>query len=629
MVIALHTAQPRMRRLHIDQAQATTPMKHHAPLAPVLDLDALDDSDSPEQSPAEALTPIPVERGPRPTDALLDAIYQSALNPDQFAHLHNQLLTHLREDRSRDDTPLTRVMLSHIKRALRLGRAHSAMQRERQQVLDTLDAVAPPIVVVDDRMRIVGSNHAADSLLANHPVLSIEDGCLHCQQQDFLPELIAQADQHECTSARCEAPGTTTSPDDLLLYAYKNLAREPSSGQALYSLLIIERRRSIQHSIAYLANRTSLTSREVEIVDLSFQGLSLEAICEHTQVTLFTLRQHIKNIYAKTGAHNQNALFALVLRNVVLEQAGRSPNAKLLPHLTGLAQSRLLRLDDGRQLSYAEYGAPDGMPVLYFHAINGSRLELLMHAERLHTHGIRLIAMDRPGYGHSSFIERDDYRDYTEDVRALLDALQLDSVHALAASAGCAHAITAAHALGGRIRAVHCTAVIPPIDFILASSSRSMLNGLMNRFFRVVPSLLRPGLELALYGQTVESMLALLTKMRHNPSFPLASEDVDFIHQPEHRPYVGAYMMESLRQGPRGWAMEGALLNRAWSIDLREIKQTIHLWHGTCDGLIPNDMVAAFGAALPHAECHVVEGGTHLLVLRNIAEIARAIRYEQ
>jgi pimeloyl-ACP methyl ester carboxylesterase/DNA-binding CsgD family transcriptional regulator len=561
----------------------------------------------------------PASWTPAPIDALLEAIYQSAVQPDRSGLLHNQLLFHFREDRSRDDTPLTRVILSHIKRALRLGAAHSAMQRERQRVLAAIDAVAPPVIVIDERLNVIGMNRDAEALVARGGSFGVEAGVFCCREPGLLAGLIAQANQQSYASVRIGAV------DPWLAYVYKNQPHPNGAGAGSYSLLLIDRHRCIRQSIAYLGQRTGLTAREVEIIELSIQGLDPEALCARAGITLHTLRQHLKNIYGKTGVHNQSGLFALVLRSIVLEQAGSSHNPKLLPHITGLAHTRLLRLADGRQLSYAEVGAPDGLPVLYFHALNASRLELLIHAERLRALGVRLIAVDRPGYGHSAFVELRDYRDYVPDVRALLDGLGIAAVHLLSASAGCAHALHTAWAMPERVLGVHCTAVVPPIDHILASDSASTLNSMMNQFFRVVPSLLRPAMELALFGQTVESLLSSMTAARSNNAFSLAEADIAYIAAPEQLPYFVASMMESLRQGPRAWAMESVLINQPWSIDLREIRVPVHLWHGTDDGLVPTDMVASFASALPHATLTLLEHDTHLLAFRNIERLVGAM----
>ena len=44
--------------------------------------------------------------------------------------------------------------------------------------------------------------------------------------------------------------------------------------------------------------------------------------------------------------------------------------------------NNVLILPDGRKLAYAEFGNPDGYPVLYFHSSPGSRIEVLKQGTR-------------------------------------------------------------------------------------------------------------------------------------------------------------------------------------------------------------------------------------------------------
>jgi pimeloyl-ACP methyl ester carboxylesterase/DNA-binding CsgD family transcriptional regulator len=563
------------------------------------------------RSPTAAEAPAP--------DALLQAIYGSALEADFPGALHEQLLLHFRDDRCRDDAPFTRQVLGHIKRALRLRMAHSAMQREREQLQDVIDTVAPPIVVFDDALRVLGLSREPDAMLNGHVLFSVRQGLLDCHDPALWRELMRQTQAQGSGCMRL-------SEDGPWVYLYRNPVGAANPGPASYALLVVDRQQAIQRAIDELARRVGLTAREAEIVDLTVQGFTLDALCERLQVTLHTLRQHIKNIYAKTGVHHQNALLALVLGNVVFTQAISSHNPKLIPHLTGLAHSRLLRLPDGRQLSYAEYGAPQGRPVLYFHALTASRLELLLHSERLRELGVRLIALDRPGVGHSSYVEWRDYRQFTGDVAALLDALGLDRVDVLSASAGTAHAVHTAWALPARVRSVHCTAVVPPIEHIMASDSPSTLNGVLTQVFRLVPSLLRPAMELAMFGQTVESLMKAMTAGQRNNAFSLTDSDIAYISEPQRLPYFVASKMESLRQGVRGWAMESLLINRPWSIDVSALRVPVHLWHGGRDPLVPLDMVERFACSLPASTTlTVVDQDTHLLVFRNLDRLVEAI----
>ena len=64
-----------------------------------------------------------------------------------------------------------------------------------------------------------------------------------------------------------------------------------------------------------------------------------------------------------------------------------------------------LKLQDRRMLGYTEYGAPEGVPLFYFHGFPGSRLDYLFFdaGEAAMEANARIIAADRPGYGLSGF----------------------------------------------------------------------------------------------------------------------------------------------------------------------------------------------------------------------------------
>src|SRR5258706_15990657 len=59
----------------------------------------------------------------------------------------------------------------------------------------------------------------------------------------------------------------------------------------------------------------------------------------------------------------------------------------------------LIRLPDGRSLSYLQVGDPRGPAVFHFHGHGSSRLEALMLGRAARKLGLRVIALDRPGIG--------------------------------------------------------------------------------------------------------------------------------------------------------------------------------------------------------------------------------------
>ena len=120
------------------------------------------------------------------------------------------------------------------------------------------------------------------------------------------------------------------------------------------------------------------------------------------------------------------------------------------------------QLRDGRELSYAEYGASSGRPVLYFHGLPGSRLDPLPFAEEYLAEGIRVVAPDRPGYGRSSPRRRWGLLDWVGDVVELADVLGIGRFAVLGYSSGGKYAAACAFSVPERLSAVGIVSGVGP-----------------------------------------------------------------------------------------------------------------------------------------------------------------------
>lgn len=96
-------------------------------------------------------------------------------------------------------------------------------------------------------------------------------------------------------------------------------------------------------------------------------------------------------------------------------------------YLLDNSTSDTLTLPDGRKLGYAQYGSPTGKAVLYNHGFPGSRIEASQHHDLCLGLGLRLIAIDRPGYGWSSPHPGAKLLDWPDDIERLTEHLELDS----------------------------------------------------------------------------------------------------------------------------------------------------------------------------------------------------------
>src|SRR3954463_12442921 len=124
-----------------------------------------------------------------------------------------------------------------------------------------------------------------------------------------------------------------------------------------------------------------------------------------------------------------------------------------------------IRLDDGRTRAYAEWGVPDGWPVLGCHGSPSSRLERHVEdPEDYRRWGVRFLVPDRPGFGRSDPQPGRRVVDWPDDVGHLLDSLGVGGFSVLSLSGGAAYALACAAAFGPRVRAVGVLGGAAPPD---------------------------------------------------------------------------------------------------------------------------------------------------------------------
>jgi pimeloyl-ACP methyl ester carboxylesterase len=101
-------------------------------------------------------------------------------------------------------------------------------------------------------------------------------------------------------------------------------------------------------------------------------------------------------------------------------------------------------------------GDPGGVPCFYFHATPGSRLDpaVLFARSPAALSGVRLVAVDRPGFGLSARQPGRSFADFPSDVVAVADQLGIDRFAVLGVSGGGGYALACAYAAPRRVPAV-------------------------------------------------------------------------------------------------------------------------------------------------------------------------------
>lgn len=125
-------------------------------------------------------------------------------------------------------------------------------------------------------------------------------------------------------------------------------------------------------------------------------------------------------------------------------------------------------------LSFAEYGPPDGQPIVWMHGTPGARRRIPLEARGLAAEiGVRIIGIDRSGIGSSSPYVYSDVLEWTKDLDQLLDALGVDTFRLVGLSGGGPNMLASAAAMPDRVLAAAVLgAMRMPVGFAMTQGIR-------------------------------------------------------------------------------------------------------------------------------------------------------------
>jgi pimeloyl-ACP methyl ester carboxylesterase len=103
-----------------------------------------------------------------------------------------------------------------------------------------------------------------------------------------------------------------------------------------------------------------------------------------------------------------------------------------------------IRVSDGRTVGYADFGTPSATAVLWCHGGPGSRLEPAFLRTDAADAGLRIIGIDRPGYGLSTPRPGRTIAEWVPEALAVTDHLGIDRFVTVGVSTGGAYALAAA-----------------------------------------------------------------------------------------------------------------------------------------------------------------------------------------
>ena len=91
-------------------------------------------------------------------------------------------------------------------------------------------------------------------------------------------------------------------------------------------------------------------------------------------------------------------------------------------------EKEVVKLNNGKTISFSVYGNENGFPILFCHGVNGTRVQAMRFAETANDLNLKIITPDRPGYGESTPVEIRDYLEWAEEIAEFLDMQGIETV---------------------------------------------------------------------------------------------------------------------------------------------------------------------------------------------------------
>ena len=266
-----------------------------------------------------------------------------------------------------------------------------------------------------------------------------------------------------------------------------------------------------------------------------------------------------------------------------------------------------LTLADGRRLAWREYGRPTGIPVFFLHGNLNSRLFQAMWSateEKTEAAGARVIAIDRPGYGESTFNSAASYSSTARDIECLANYLNIEQFAVMGYSSGGPHALA-------------CVSVLP-VGKVIACG------------------LVSPAGPFYDMGEaTIEKMYGGLKEVTAENNGPRTEREYEsllqsysIISKEDRKEMVLADLANAVAQGldplSSGPAQDGLLETRPWGFDYTGPEAAAQLgavpilhWHGTEDEAVTVDVARYLANHVPYIQTNIIEGESHSMIRRH------------
>lgn len=267
------------------------------------------------------------------------------------------------------------------------------------------------------------------------------------------------------------------------------------------------------------------------------------------------------------------------------------------------------RLEDSRNLGYAEYGPVNGKPILWFHGTPGGRRQIAPDARELaNRRKVRLIAVERPGIGDSTSHSYDSLAEWAADIQAFCNAKGIDKFAVCGLSGGGPYALACAYYLQDRVLAATILGGVAPSVGVEAAAGG--VSTLARTLAPVVKRLRVPLNRL---------LLTLIRRLEPHVDIAMDSftrfmppGDQALFENPALRAMFEDDILLASKDQMHAMLHDVVIFSKDWGFLLSDIKTPVYLLYGNADNIVRVEHGEHMAERLPNAEFRVREGEGHL-----------------
>ncbi len=460
------------------------------------------------------------------------------------------------------------------------------------------------MVILDSAYQVIYNNKTADQLLD----YLLVDKTSNQLKPSVLKKLELTAKHNQELALKANHSGLSAmdylDQNDEQVYLRSIHSRTDIDGSLSthYLVLVVDRTARNKALNPEFISRYDLTDKEQAVLVKLIHGQSIKQLAETSFVSGNTIKSHLQSLYRKTNTASQAEIIHLALtdESQILDTYF-GIRESILPLLEEQNKDKFVRLRNGHQIAYRDYGPANGDVIIFCHNGYGSRVSIPNNYRQIcERQNKRIIIPDRPGYGLTPYA---DPSEWNAMLNEFIDLLGIQRYQLLGSVLGSAVALDFATQADQRMTKL---SLCSPV-FINQENDADYMTGIFAPVTRLIKASKRITLEI--YQLWLKSVsLNLAQHYGQMLSNSIGSAEVEqFQRQGTVNLMIDGFIQASSK-GLDGIANDMVHCMSPKNIDLTQINVPVTLWWGSEDARINLDGVKHIAAQLNDTTVEVREG---------------------